>query len=194
MPIDQNDILQWIHPTGAHIIDALLFTQPSEVEDGVLERHRQFIASLHDKHLIPAIEYPQWYITMREPGHYFMVSYPFGCNRSQPYNVRLCIEEVIEFPPKSNVYKMSMDIRYNRAVTGNRKYHTLVTDRYEKALDFVSLCASAQSTFHTFFKEQTDDPCFLMNTKLYDSVSDYSCQPSILPAYNTHQTTKGLRA
>jgi hypothetical protein len=187
-----NDTLKWIHPTGAHIIDAMLFTQAQEAENGIIERHRHFVEQIHANVKPPSIMLPYWYITLREPTHPFMVAYPLGCDSKQPYNVRLTIDEIMTHPIRRNhVYVMSMDIRYNGMVATNRRYHTLMHDRYENAQDFVSLAASAQSTFHRFFKEQTDDPEFLMNPSLYDSVSDYSSQPCILPAYNTHLITKG---
>jgi hypothetical protein len=182
-----NDILRWIHPTGAAIIDALLFSQSSgDVQDADADiDHRSHIDRLHTEAALPTIIYPLWYITMNDQNP-FIVSYPLGCDRHHAYNVRLCLERIIEYPQKrNNEYAMSMDIRYNRGPS-YRKYHKLMSAHYEKAKDLLSLCASAQATFHQFFKDQTNDPEFLMNPILFDSVSDYSCQPSILPAYNTH--------
>lgn len=127
---------------------------------------------------------------MREDNKPFMLAYPFGLSRKIPYNVRMFIDEYVDESSGNSVsdlYVMAIDIRYNsKIVPGQRKYHTLITDRYDNAKDFVSLAASAQATFHSIFREHSKAEAFLAMTSMYDSVGDYSSQPTCLPFYNAH--------
>jgi len=138
--------------------------------------------------LAPSIIYPHWHIYMRERAIPFMVSYPFGLDQKQPYVVRIVIDQLSERPGYERFYTMAIAIRYNLSVTGHRKYHVLISDKYENVHDFISLAASAQASFHDIFQDQSRNPLFWAASDLYDNVGDYSSQNTILPFYDAHQS------
>lgn len=188
-----KNTLKWLYPEGASIIDAMLFTRALERLDDTLILHRRYIDSIHDSIEAPPIVFPHWNLFMRENSKPFMVSYPFGLNARLPYNVRLVCDVWSSNTSVENQYQSTVDIRYNLSATGHKSYHRLVKDKYENVQDYVSLAASAQASFHAIFTEQSNNQICWANDDVIDSVSDYSCQNTILPFYNAHNNVKGAK-
>jgi len=187
-----KNTLTWAHPTSAYIIDCLMFTSFKETEDGVIEKHLTHLNEIHRRIAPSKIIFPVWNIWMREATRPFMIAYPFGLSTKQPYVVRMVIDEAEHnHDVSAHEYVTTIDIRYNvKGVSNHKKFHTLCTDRYDDAKDFVSLAASAQATFHGIFRQHSNELSFASDPRLIESVTDYSSQPSILPYYNAHQPKK----
>jgi hypothetical protein len=178
--------LRWIYPEGASIVDAMLFSReeekPSSIADRWLSRHVDTLAGISMKHQMPTIAYPYWHIYLREKSKPFIVSYPFGLNRTAAYNVRITIDQSLD----PEIYEIEISARYNINRNGHIFYPILVNG-YTHVVDYISLAASAQSAFHGLFPDSTHSIAFANYDSLYDSVADYSSQTSILPQYNTHK-------
>lgn len=181
--------LRWLYPEGASIIDAMLFsrdetsnTQAEFVE--IATRHLDILDQIHDVLQPPQIEYPWWHIYVREAQKPFLVSYPFGLAKTKPYNVRLCMDQA----EHKDIYEVEIAIRYNLPESGyTNVFRPILCDGYLSVVDYPSVAASTQAIFHSLFPQHT---AYLMRYNpevLFDSVSDYSSQKTILPSYNTHK-------
>lgn len=181
--------LRWLYPEGASIIDAMLFerdddTKKSEFAE-MAEKHLSILDQIHAIHYPPAIDFPLWHIYVREGAIPFLVSYPFGLSRSKPYNVRLVIDQC---STDHNIYDYELSIRYNINSAGNTNiFRPIILDGYWNVKDYNSLAATAQSIFHSLFKEHTSVLMRYNPEYLFQSVADYSSQRTILPAYNTQK-------
>lgn len=178
--------LRWLDPEGASIIDAMLFSVEDDASrtkfTEIAEQHHKILDTIHLTCNPPEIVYPNWHITLRERAKPFMVSYPFGLSKAKPYNVRLSMDQ----GENPLIYEVEVAIRYNIGYGTNHMFRPIILDGYLDAVDFMSVAASTQAIFHSLFKEHTD---WLMRYNpecLFNSVSDYSSQNTILPAYNTH--------
>ena len=185
-------ILKWVYPEGAAIIDAMLFSAPVKQSDDTLILHKRYIDSIHETVIAPSIIYPHWHLFMRDDRKPFMVSYPFGLDTKSPYNVRVICDDFATLKGLSSSYKTTIDIRYNLSATGHKSYHQLVKNQYDNVVDYVSLAASAQASFHGIFVEQSRNSIYWNEYDFIDNVSEYSSQQTILPVYHTH-TQKGQK-
>lgn len=183
-------ILKWVYPEGAAIIDAMLFSQPVTQKDDALILHKRYLESIHDNIVAPRIIYPHWHLFMRDDGKPFMVAYPFGLSNKQPYNVRVLCDVYSYLKQHESYYKTAIDIRYNLSATGHKAYYQLVMNQYENVVDYVSLAASAQATFHSIFTEQSRNSVYWNDYDFVDNIGEYSSQPTILPYYQTHSKGK----
>lgn len=179
---------------SASIVDCLMFTpatQNTRTSNPVVTKHLGHLDEIHRRTQPAKIIFPWWYVFLRDNHKPFMVAYPFGLATTQPYSVRLVIDEIYHSPIPQNLFVATIDIRYNVVMPAyQRKYHNLTSDRYDNAVDFVSLAASAQSTFHDIFREHSNAPEFVGDARLFQSIAEYSSQPSILPYYNAHKPAK----
>lgn len=181
--------LRWLYPEGASIIDAMLFKREDEsTKNEFAEMTEKHVGILEQIHLVarpPEIVYPCWHIYVREGSRPFMVSYPFGLSRTQPYNVRLVLDQC---STDDNIYDYELCIRYNIANTGNTNiFRPILLEGFVNAKDYISLAAIAQSIFHSLFREHTKNLMRYNPEYLFQSVADYSSQRTILPAYNTQK-------
>lgn len=185
--------LRWLYPEGASIIDAMLFSREDDESRAkfaeIADQHLKILDTIHLTCNPPEIQFPVWHITMRERAKPFMVCYPFGLSKTKPYNVRLSMDQH-EDPA---IYEVEVAIRYNIGYGTSNIFRPILLDGYTHVVqDYLSVAASTQAIFHTLFPEHT---AWLMRYNpecLFDSVSDYSSQASILPTYNTH-TAKAYR-
>jgi hypothetical protein len=181
--------LRWLYPEGASIIDAMLFSRDGssntqEEFAQLSEKHLSILDQIHDVFQPPQIVFPIWHIFVRENAMPFMVSYPFGLSKAKPYNVRLSMDQA----ENKDIYEVEIAIRYNLVGSGyTNVFRPIICDGYLSVVDYPSVAAATQAIFHSLFPEHTAQLMRYNPECLFNSVSDYSSQRTILPAYNTHK-------
>jgi hypothetical protein len=181
--------LRWLYPEGASIIDAMLFSREevSSTQDEFTEianKHLTILDQIHDILKAPEITHPWWHIYLREEEKPFLVCYPFGLAKTKPYNVRMCMDRC----ENKEIYEVEIAIRYNLPGSGYTNiFRPIICDGYLSVVDYHSVAASTQAIFHSLFPDHTANMMRYNPEVLFDSVSDYSSQRTILPVYNTHR-------